>query len=129
MAISHKHFHRHGAYLLRNSDMPGFSQGEQEALALLVAGHRGKLKRELLDELGGNEGERLARMIGILRLAALFKYVELLEDLPDFRLGARREALALEFPTGWLAQHPLTWQELQQEQRAFERLGLALSFS
>ncbi|MEQ8262976.1 Ppx/GppA phosphatase family protein [Pseudohaliea sp.] len=129
MAISHKHFHRHGAYLLRNSDMPGFSQGEQEHLALLVAGHRGKLKRELLDELDGDEGERLARMIGILRLAALFKYVELLEELPDFHLGAQREALALEFPAGWLEQHPLTWQELQQEQRAFERLGLALSFS
>ena len=128
MAISHKHFHRHGAYLLRNSDMPGFSQNEQEHLALLVAGHRGKVKRELLDDLAGNEAERLPRMVGIVRLAALFKYVELLEELPDFHLSARRDALALEFPAGWLDQHPLTWQELQQEQRAFERLGLALSF-
>ena len=26
MAISHKHFNRHSAYLLRNADLPGFSQ-------------------------------------------------------------------------------------------------------
>ena len=36
MAISHKHFNRHGAYVLRNADLPGFSQNEQETLALLV---------------------------------------------------------------------------------------------
>ena len=28
MAISHKNYHRHGAYLLTNSDLPGFSQYE-----------------------------------------------------------------------------------------------------
>mgnify|MGYP006270399653 CR=1 FL=1 len=128
MAISHKHFHRHGAYLLRNSDMPGFSQGEQEKLALLVAGHRGKLKRELFDEAEGGERERLLRMVTILRLAALFKYVEQLEQLPDFRIRADSNRLALAFPEGWLARHPLTAQELAQEQRGLQRLGLTLTF-
>mgnify|MGYP002064245301 CR=1 FL=1 len=51
MAISHKHFHHHGAYLLRNSDLPGFSQSEQEQLAAIVAGQRGKLRSELLDSV------------------------------------------------------------------------------
>jgi exopolyphosphatase/guanosine-5'-triphosphate,3'-diphosphate pyrophosphatase len=129
MAISHKHFHRHGAYLLRNSDMPGFSQGEQEQLALLVAGHRGKLKRELLEEMDAGDHERLLRMIAMLRLAALFKYVEQLAQLPDFHISAARDTLKLAFPDGWLSRHPLTAQELAQEQRGLERLGLKLGFS
>ena len=126
MSISHKHFHRHGAYLLRNSDMAGFSQGEQENMALLVAGHRGKVRRELFDDVGTADRRRLQRMLAIIRLAALFKYVEQLEQLPDFSVEARDSALRLGFPDGWLIQHPQTMQELNQEQRMFRRLDLTL---
>ena len=126
MSISHKHYHRHGAYLLRNSDMAGFSQGEQENMALLVAGHRGKVKRELFGAVSTAERRRLQHMLAIIRLSALFKYVEQLEQLPDFNIEAREDCLKLDFPRGWLEQHPLTLQELDQEQRAFRRLDLAL---
>ncbi|MEQ8517080.1 MAG: Ppx/GppA family phosphatase, partial [Chromatocurvus sp.] len=126
MSISHKHFHRHGAYLLRNSDMAGFSQGEQEDMALLVAGHRGKVRKELFDEVSTPERRRLQHMVAIIRLASLFKYVEQLEQLPDFTIEARGGALRLGFPAGWLDQHPLTLQELDQEQRLFRKLDLSL---
>jgi len=126
MAISHKHFHRHGAYLLRNSDMPGFSQGEQEHLALLVSCQRGKLRREAFSELGASELGRLRRMVAILRLAVVFKYAEQLEALPQLAIRAREEALELDFPADWVRRHPLTWHELQAEQRSFSRLGLQL---
>ena len=126
MSISHKHFHRHGAYLLRNSDMAGFSQGEQENMALLVAGHRGKVRKELFDDVGTPERRRLQRMLAIIRLAALFKYVEQLEQLPDFTIEARDKVLRLVFPEGWLDRQPLTMQELDQEQRTFRKLDLSL---
>lgn len=127
MAIAHKHYHRHGAYLLRNSDMAGFSQGEQEDMALLVAGHRGKIRRDLFEERGSSERRRLQRMLAITRLAALFKYVEQLEELPDFSIDAGEHSLRLEFPAGWLERHPLTGQELDREQRVFRKLDLALT--
>ena len=41
--VSHSGYHRHGAYLLENADMPGFPREEQRLLARLVGGHRRKL--------------------------------------------------------------------------------------
>ena len=38
-------FHKHGAYILQNADMPGFSAGEQGRVALLVYGCRGRLEK------------------------------------------------------------------------------------
>jgi exopolyphosphatase/guanosine-5'-triphosphate,3'-diphosphate pyrophosphatase len=129
MAISHKHFNRHTAYLLRNSDLPGFSQQEQELLAILTQGHRGKIDTVLLAELPSSDQRRLRCMLVIIRLAARFKYVEILEQLPEFGIQAEEDALALGFPEGWLDAHPLTLSELEQEQSQLARLGVSLSFS
>src|SRR6185437_16542560 len=49
--VSHSGYHRHGAYLLENADMPGFSREEQRLLARMVGGHRRKLALEGLEEL------------------------------------------------------------------------------
>ena len=43
--VSHIGFHKHGAYILENADMPGFSAQEQRQLALLVQGCRGGLSK------------------------------------------------------------------------------------
>ena len=37
-SVSHIGFHKHGAYILQNADMPGFSAGEQDSIARLVLG-------------------------------------------------------------------------------------------
>ena len=129
MSIAHKHFNRHSAYLLRNTDLPGFSQEEQEQLALLALLHRGKLRLELLADVPAAELPRLQYLVCIVRLATCFKYVEQLEQLPDFSILASERALTLEFPEGWLAQHPLTARELECEQEMLGRLDLALSIS
>ncbi|MEM6544395.1 MAG: Ppx/GppA phosphatase family protein [Pseudomonadota bacterium] len=125
-AISHKGFHRHGAYLLRNSDLPGFSQQEQEDLATLVAGQHGKIRPELFEAIDTIDLARLQRLIALLRLAAVFKYVEQLEQLPTFTVNASAMTLRLEFPKDWLKQHPLTAKELEQQKDAFRRLNLRL---
>jgi exopolyphosphatase/guanosine-5'-triphosphate,3'-diphosphate pyrophosphatase len=122
-AISHKHFHRHGAYLLRNSDLPGFAQQEQEDLATLVAGQRGKLRPELFAEVDKSDLPRLQRMTALLRLAALFKYVEQLEQLPDFTIKASAKTLRMLFPPDWLSQHPLTAQELDEQKAVLQTAG------
>lgn len=129
MAISHKHFNRHTAYLLRNADLPGFSQEEQEHLALLAEGHRGKLDRELLKELSNTGSHRLHYLLAIMRLATCFKYVEKLYLLPDFRIHAEEQSLELNFPEGWLEERPLTAYELKSEQDALKKLGLKLIVS
>lgn len=129
MAISHKNFNRHSAYLLRNADLPGFSQEEQEQLAILALGHRGKIPSELGKEYSGTEEKRLGYLMAIIRLAACFKYVEHLEQLPEFTIQAGEKTLSLEFPDNWLEDHPLTLSELEQENSFLQKLGLELSFS
>jgi exopolyphosphatase/guanosine-5'-triphosphate,3'-diphosphate pyrophosphatase len=126
MAISHKHYNRHGAYLLRNTDLPGFSQAEQETLALLVWCHRRKLPVQDFQNMAENERQRGMRLVAVLRLACAFKYVEQLESLPEFRVSARERRLKLQFPEQWLEQHPLTSYELREERAQLRKFGLRL---
>ena len=50
LAISHSGFHKHGQYLVENSDLPGFSKTEQIELALLVRAHRQKFPVDMIEE-------------------------------------------------------------------------------
>ncbi len=50
--VAHSGYHRHGAYLLENADMPGFAREEQQLLASIVGGHR----RKLDDRTAGRAG-------------------------------------------------------------------------
>ena len=126
MVISHRHYNRHGAYLLRNADLPGFSQDEQEILALLVWCHRRKLPTEQFAELRDTDRTHLLRLVVLLRLANLFKYAEQLEYLPEFRVMAEEHIIRLQFPEQWLEQHPLTAYELREEKLQLKKVGIRL---
>lgn len=126
MAIAHKHYHRHGAYLLQHADLPGFSQEEQEQLALLSRAQRGKLDDSLWQNIPTGEQPRLLRLIALMRLALVFKYAEQVERLPDFQCQAAGDSLILGFPDGWLERHPLTASELEQQRMALARQNLTL---
>ncbi len=129
IAISYKHYNRHSAYLLRNADLPGFSQQEQEQLAVLALAHRGKFDDEVFVDIPKRDRPLLIRLISILRLAARFKYVEELEQMPEFTIQASEQCLTLGFPDDWLEQHPLTASELEQEQKALAKIGMILEVS
>ena len=64
-----------------------------------------------------------------MRLANSFKYVEKLEQMPEFNIHASEQSLALEFPEGWLEAHPLTARELAVEQNIFAKIGVELGVS
>lgn len=127
MAIAHKHYQRHSAYLLRHADLPGFSEDEQAQLALLAGTQRGKLDNGLWQGLAESDRERLLRLIALMRLALVFKYAEQVEKLPDFQCRAEGNSLTLAFPDHWLQRHPLTAHELEQQQVALARQGLRLT--
>ncbi|MCL4761813.1 MAG: Ppx/GppA family phosphatase, partial [Burkholderiales bacterium] len=66
--VSHIGFHKHGAYILQNADMPGFASGEQQMLALLVLGCRGSL-----DKVAAALADADVRaQVAAVRLAVLF---------------------------------------------------------
>jgi exopolyphosphatase/guanosine-5'-triphosphate,3'-diphosphate pyrophosphatase len=113
--VSHNGYHRHGAYLLENADMPGFPREEQRLLARLVGAHRRKLNLEGVDELVPPWDRSALHLIVLLRLAVLLHRGRSSTALPPIELAATPRSLELHFPARWLRDHPLTSADLQQE--------------
>ncbi len=115
LTIAHNHYHKHGAYLVENSDLPGFSRQEQELIAALIRGHRRKVPLAVFKALGDGRGEIAIKLCVLLRIAALLHRSRVAVQIPPIRLVAGKKSLSLEFPEGWLDQHPLTRADLECE--------------
>lgn len=115
LTISHSQYHKHGAYLLRYSDLPGFSQQFQRDLATLVRGHRRKFSSTIFEGLDPEDIPRLRYLCVLVRLAVLLQHPRNHEQPPELRLYPSSDGLAVEFPSGWLDDRPLTLADLENE--------------
>jgi exopolyphosphatase / guanosine-5'-triphosphate,3'-diphosphate pyrophosphatase len=113
--VSHSGYHRHGAYLLENGDMPGFPREEQRLLARVVGAHRRKLVLEGVEDLVPPWDRSAVYLIVLLRLAVLLHRGRSSTALPAIELSATPRSLEMRFPSGWLKDYPLTSADLQQE--------------
>jgi exopolyphosphatase/guanosine-5'-triphosphate,3'-diphosphate pyrophosphatase len=113
--VSHSGYHRHGAYLIENADLPGFAREEQQLLARLVGGHRRKLQLEGLEDLIPPWDRLALYLIVLLRVAVLLHRGRSAQALPEIRLGAKPRTLEMRFPARYIKEHPLTVADLQQE--------------
>jgi exopolyphosphatase/guanosine-5'-triphosphate,3'-diphosphate pyrophosphatase len=113
--VSHSGYHRHGAYLLENGDMPGFPREEQRLLARLVGAHRRKLALEGVEDLVPPWDRSAIHLIVLMRLAVLLHRGRSSTALPPIELSATSRSLEMRFPARWLKEHPLTSADLQQE--------------
>ncbi len=113
--IAHAQYHKHGGYLLTHMDLPGFSQMEQRRVSLLVRAHRRKLPVDEFSVLEARERMPMLGLACILRLAVVLhrSRVETAEAPVMLDLCGNRFELAL--ASDWLAQHPLTRLDLEQE--------------
>ena len=117
LAIAHTRYHRHGAYLVENSDLKGFSRTEQKALGVLIYGHRRKLPFARIEQCSPEQQRHILRLTILLRLAVLLHRSRQDDPLAPFTLTANPEknTLRIHFPEEWLAQQPLTLADLRQE--------------
>ncbi len=113
--VSHSGYHRHGAYLLENADMPGFPREEQRLLARLVGAHRRKLYLAGVEELVPPWDRTAVYLILLLRLAVLLHRGRSATALPPIELTVTPRSVEMRFPSRWLRDHPLTSADLQQE--------------
>lgn len=122
LSISHSSYHKHSAYILDNADMPGFSNREQNRLALWVLAHKGSLTK-----LPSNLTQEDWRMIFALRLAVVMARARRDEVAPE-ALGLRFDGrgFLLELPETWLEQNPLTESALLQEVQYWKNAGLSV---
>jgi exopolyphosphatase/guanosine-5'-triphosphate,3'-diphosphate pyrophosphatase len=129
LSVAYSGHHRHGAYLVANSDLPGFARDDQLALATLVLGHRRKLQREAFDALSGDDALRALRLCVVLRLAVLLHRSRSDRRGPLLKLRATDDSLDVRFPSGWLARHPLTHADLEEERAMLADAGIQLRIS
>jgi len=113
--VAHSRHHQHGAYLLENADMPGFTREEQRVLSKLVGSHRRRLSVDGFDQLLPPWDKRAIFLIVLLRLAVLLHRGHGSAPLPELQLVPRGRSLEIRFPTQWLKEHPLTVADLRQE--------------
>ena len=124
LVLSFEGHHRHGAYIVRNADMPGFSKDDQELLATLLGTHRRKLKRGDFRHLPARVRETAIRLAVLLRLAVRLHRSRDAKPLPQVKLAAHKGGIAVELPEGWLDRNPLTRADLEAEADRLEPLGL-----
>ncbi len=117
--VSHIGYHRHGAYILENADMPGFSAQEQRQLAVLVQGCRGGLSKM---EPVLQDAQSIAQVLA-LRLAVIFHHARRAIDAPRIRLKAGR-TIHFGVSATWLKRHPLTLHLLIKEREEWAALGV-----
>ena len=65
-------------------------------------------------------------LIVLLRLAVLLHRGRAPRALPDLRLTVKGRNVDLQFPRGWLAEHPLTAADLAQETEWLAAAGIRL---
>ncbi len=129
VAISHDGYHKHGAYILANADLAGFSRQSQGMLAMLVRAHRRKFPVSQFNDLAKELRESSKRLAILLRLSVLLHRGRSPRRKPKLGIMAEKNNIILSFPTDWLEEHPLTTAELEREAKYLDSAGYFLSYS
>jgi len=126
LAIAHSQHQVHGAYLVANSDLFGFTRQEQQALAFVIRAQRRAIPVDELNTLPGRLAVPAARLAVLLRLSALLHRGRTGEVVPRLTLRVSDRLIRLTLPRGWLDTHPLTRVDLDTERKHLADLNLKL---
>jgi exopolyphosphatase/guanosine-5'-triphosphate,3'-diphosphate pyrophosphatase len=129
LSVAWAKHHEHGAYLVRHSHLPGFSREEQDLAASLIAAHRRKLDPAALQEQRLIPARDALRLAVLLRLAVRLHRSRSPKALPKYSIEARARSVSLTFPRGFLAAHPLTREDLEDEAGQLADAGFRLRVS
>ncbi len=127
--IAHSQYHKHGAYVIENGDLPGFSRQDQKFLATLVRFHRRKLSFKSFKELVKPWDTAARPLTLLLRLAVLLHRSRQPAPLPFIALALSDTRVVVRFPKDWLNEHPLTAADLEQEAEYLQAEGIALDYA
>ncbi len=118
--ISHSDYHKHGAYILDNADVPGFSMQELHRLGLLVLGHRGKLRKLDVDF----DDVVFVKQLLALRIAVILCHAQRNPDLQGVRVVCHSETLkqfVVSCDADWVTSFPQSLHLLREEQLAWKK--------
>ncbi|MEZ8066962.1 exopolyphosphatase [Vibrio sp. FF145] len=127
-SIAFQGYHRHSAYLLKHTTMPGFNTEQQRLISTLVRHQRKAIKRQDLPELSLFSPQQITLLIRILRLAILLNRQRNQALVPDTTLTIeQQDNWGLKGSNSyWLAQNQLLEYELKEEQQRWQNAGWSL---
>lgn len=115
--ISHSDYHRHGAYILDNTDAAGFAVPELHRLGVLVQGQRGKVRKidaDLQDSI-------FALQLVCMRIAVALCHARRDPDTAGLSLRTDRNRFLLAARPGWSAAFPQSAHLLHEEVQAWQK--------
>ncbi len=119
--INHSGMHRHSAYILQNSDLPGYNQEQQLMMATLVRYHRKAIKLDDLPRFTLFKKKYYLPLIQLLRLGVLLNNQrQATTTPPTLRLKTDDNHWTLSFPNDWFSQNALVLFDLEREQEYWE---------
>ncbi|MDM0116154.1 Ppx/GppA phosphatase family protein [Variovorax sp. J22R133] len=123
--ISHSEYHKHGAYILDNTDAPGFALNEMHTLSQLVLGHHGKLRKvegSLADPV-------FAMQLLALRLAVVLCHARRDPEVQALRVSTIGREFAVACRNGWAEKYPQSAHLLREEVLAWQKAGWRVKLS
>jgi exopolyphosphatase/guanosine-5'-triphosphate,3'-diphosphate pyrophosphatase len=127
LQINYSGFHRHGAYIIENTRLPGFNREQQDVLATLIRLHRKRLDLSVIPELRNWSRDRMVRLIRVLRIACVLNFGRHDETPFNGQVRTKGESLVLEFPERALESHPIVALDLVEETKRQQEAGFKLS--
>ena len=129
LAIAHSQHHKHAGYLLKNSELAGFSREEQNYMALIVRFHRRKIILEELELLTDDSKQKICYLIILLRLAVVLNRSRAGHSYKELKMSYKENRIKMKFPENWLSSHPLTEADLALETDYLKTLKINLEYS
>ena len=128
MMVAYNQYHKHGEYIIQNANLDGFTQKEQQRLAVLVRAHRRRFPVEDIAALPERWQKQATRLAILLRIAFTLNRGRSDMQLPQFSVSAGKHRISLDIPESWLDYHPLTKADLASEADYLAAIGYKLSF-
>jgi|TARA_B110000091_G_scaffold213254_1_gene262092 exopolyphosphatase/guanosine-5'-triphosphate,3'-diphosphate pyrophosphatase len=126
LLLEYKHHQQHGAYIVNNADLPGFSQAERQLLATFIQLYKGDINLALLTEQTAVDAKTTCYLLIILRLAVILCHRRKDDVLPCYQTKLIHQTIELSLPKSWLTAHPLIVDELKQENQHLQIIGFSL---
>jgi exopolyphosphatase/guanosine-5'-triphosphate,3'-diphosphate pyrophosphatase len=125
LLIGYKKYGLHGAYIMANTEMPGFTKAQKNQLVYLVKHHKDDIGNFKLEQLDGTS-DKTRKLLHILRLAVILSMRRQDDVLPTLKLLVSDNDLSIVIPHVWYSQHPLMQAELEAESDCITKVGQTL---
>jgi len=127
LLVEYKHHQKHGAYIIKHADLPGFTHAERKFLVAVIELYKGKIDLDLLISQTAVEFTAAKTLLLILRVAVILCHRRTDDVLPNYQAIFEKNNITLFLPEQWLLNHPLILDELFQENLHLETLGFTIS--